>query len=87
MKILKERIKLKFIKKEENEIILEDDDKIIISSLKRNKIKIIISCKDGAIEIDTIPIEDIENLKKERNAMKAMKQYITGKKKRKSKKK
>ena len=57
------------------EIILEDNDTIIISSMKGNKIKLQITCNSGSLQIDDIPIEKIKNIKEEEIAIKTMKEY------------
>ena len=59
----------------ENEIILEENDEIIISTMKGNKIKIRITYNNGALEIDDVSIEKINLLNEEEKAIKAMKRY------------
>lgn len=59
----------------EKEIVLEENDKIFISMMKGNKVKIQVSCQNGALFIDDISIEKINALKEEENAIKSMKEY------------
>ncbi len=57
------------------EIILEDNDVIIISSMKGNKVKLQVSCNSGSLQIDDLPIEKIKNIQEEEIAIEAMKKY------------
>ena len=67
---------MKLIEGEEKEIILEDEDVIIISSLKKNKVKLKITCQNGALQIDDLPYKEIKNLAEENKAIQAIKNYI-----------
>ena len=42
------------------EIILDENEELIISTLKGNKRKLIISVKNGAMQIDDVSIKRIE---------------------------
>ena len=57
------------------EIILDDNDVIIISSMKGNKVKLQVSCNSGSLQIDDLPIEKIKNIQEEEIAIEAMKKY------------
>ena len=48
---------MKFIKEKEIEIVLDENDKVTISTMKGNTRKVIISCNNGALEIDEISVE------------------------------
>ena len=71
---------MKFIKEKEIEIVLDENDKVTISTMKRNTRKVIISCNNGALEIDEISVEKIRLLSEEEEAIKAMKEYKKNKK-------
>lgn len=66
---------MKIIEGIEKEIVLEDKDILIVSSMKGNKIKLRISCIAGSLQIDDVPVEKIQNLKEEEKAIQAMKKY------------
>lgn len=66
---------MKLIKGNPNEVILEEEDLLIVSSLKRNKRKLSISVKNGALAIDDIPFKKIELIKEEEHAIKALEDY------------
>ena len=71
---------MKFIKEKEIEIVLDENDKVTISKMKGNTRKVIISCNNGALEIDEISVEKIRLLSEEEEAIKAMKEYKKNKK-------
>ncbi|MCI8467204.1 MAG: hypothetical protein HFI08_03345 [Bacilli bacterium] len=71
---------MKFIKEKEIEIVLDENDKVTISTMKGNTRKVIISCNNGALEIDEISVEKIHLLSEEEEAIKAMKEYKKNKK-------
>lgn len=65
----------------EKEIILEENDEIIVSTMKGNKRKIKITYNNGALEIDDVSIEKIDLINEEENAIKAMLEYKKSKNK------
>ncbi len=66
---------MKFIKDVDPEIILEENDKVIISTMQGNKRKIIITYNNGSLEIDEVAVDKIELIKQEEEAIKVMKEY------------
>lgn len=58
------------------EIVLDENETIIVSTMKKNKIKIYISAKDGALHVDNVPISKIEQMRIEEESIKSMKEYI-----------
>jgi len=66
---------MKIIEGITNEIILEDNDEIIISTLHGNKTKIKITTKNGSLHIEDIAYEKIYNISEEEKAIRAMKEY------------
>lgn len=57
------------------EIILDDNDLLLVSTMKGNESKIYIKSQNGELEIDDISLERLEELKEEAKAIKAMKEY------------
>lgn len=66
---------MKFIKDVDPEIILEENDKVIISTMQGNKRKIIITYNNGSLEIDEVAVDKIELIKQEEEAIQVMKEY------------
>lgn len=66
---------MKIIEGSKKEIILDDGDLLTVSALKGNKTKLIISAKDGILEVDDIPVKKIEQIREEENAIKAMEEF------------
>lgn len=66
---------MKIIEGTTKEVILNDNDLLLVSTLKGNKRKICITAKNGILEIDEVPINKIDFLREEEKAIKAMKEY------------
>ena len=66
MKIIDGRVK---------EVVLEDNDLLLVSTMQGNPSKIYIKSKNGELIIDDISLERMEELKEERKAIQAMQKY------------
>ncbi len=67
MKILGEDIK---------KIILDEQDELIITTLKKNKREIHIKMMNGALHIEDLPIKRIEQMKDEEELIQTMRNNI-----------
>lgn len=63
-------------KNKKKTIILDDGDTLEISSLKRNKEKIIVKCLNSTLHIDELTTHHIKNMNEEEIAIQAMKDYL-----------
>ena len=70
MKIIDEKNQVK-------NIVLEDDDILEISTLKRNNETIIVKCLNGILHIEELTSKQIKDKKQEEEAIKAMKDYLS----------
>jgi len=66
---------MKFINGVIKEVILEENDTLLISSLQGNKCKLKITLEKGIIEIDDISIKKIEQIREEEEAIQIMKKF------------
>lgn len=69
---------MKIINGKIKEIILDEEEILLISTLRGNKRKIYISIKNGAFEIDDVPVEKLKQMKEEEKAIAIMKANIKG---------
>ncbi len=66
---------MRIIDGEIKEVVLEDDDLLLVSTMKGNERKIYIKAKNGELAIDDISLERIEEIKEEAKAIQAMQEY------------
>lgn len=57
------------------EVILDEEEKILVSTLKGNKQKIYISVINGALNVDNITVTEINQLQEEKKMIETMNQY------------
>ncbi len=71
---------MRIIEEENNKIktiILEDGDTLEISTLKKNKEKVIVKCIDRTLHVDELSTNQIKNMKEEEIAIRTMKNYLS----------
>lgn len=57
-------------------VIMEDNDVLEISTLRRNKEKVVVKCLDSVIHIDELTVNQIKEKSLEEENIKLMKDYL-----------
>ncbi len=60
-------------------VVLEDRDILDICTIGRNKLKTRVKCFGNTLFFDEIPYKELENIKEEKKAIKAMDKYLNKK--------
>lgn len=57
-------------------IILDENEELEISTLKKNKEKVVIKCIDSTLHVDELSIEHLKKSGEEKKAIEAMQKFL-----------